>query len=225
MGIEFYGVNRGQAMRYWVFHTLIAIKRPFAKVTRARRMRRFLSVMQIKGGERILDLGGTIDFWLDVPMALDITVLNLPGSNDPVVPPTHHTIRIVQGDACAVQGEADGQYDIAFSNSVIEHVGDAAHRAALASEAQRLAPRYWVQTPSVWFPMEAHTQMPFWWFYPPMMKRFFIRRWRIKLPAWCEMVETTTVLSRAEVARLFPGGEVWTERFVGFAKSYVASKA
>jgi hypothetical protein len=211
-------------MRYWVFHTLVAIKRPFMSITRGRRMQRFLSVMQIKGGEQIIDLGGTISFWLDVPLPLNITVLNLPGSTDPVVPTTHHTIRFIYGDACNVHGEADGRYDIAFSNSVIEHVGDAAHRAALASEAQRLAPSYWVQTPSIWFPMEAHTHMPLWWFYPPAMKAFFIRRWRIKLPAWCEMVETTTVVSRSEMEQLFPTGEVWTERFLGFAKSYVAWK-
>jgi hypothetical protein len=36
-------------MRYWVFNTLVAIKRPFMRVTRGRRMQRFLSVMQIKG--------------------------------------------------------------------------------------------------------------------------------------------------------------------------------
>jgi len=213
----------GWSMRYWVFHTAVAIKRPFARLTRARRMQRFLTVMQIKGGERIIDLGGTIDFWLEVPVPLDITVLNLPGSTDPAVPPTHHTIRFVHGDACAVRGEADRRYDIAFSNSVIEHVGDAAHRAAMAAEVQRLAPAYWVQTPSVWFPVEAHSHMPFWWFYPPALRQFFIARWRIKLPAWCEMIETTTVLPRAEVERLFPKGEVWTERFLGFAKSYVAS--
>lgn len=210
-------------MRYWVFHALVAIKRPFARITRGKRMRRFLREMQIKGGERIIDLGGTVDFWLEVPVPLDITVLNLPGSTDPTVPPTHHRIRFVHGDACAVRGEADRRYDIAFSNSVIEHVGGAANRAALAAEVLRLAPRYWVQTPSIWFPMEAHTHMPLWWFYPPAMKMFFIRRWRQKLPAWCEMIEGTTVLSRAEVERLFPRGPVWTERFMGFAKSYVAS--
>ena len=210
-------------MRYWVFHTLVAMKRPFARITRGRRMQRFLREMQIQGGERIIDLGGTVDFWLQVPMPLDITVLNLPGSTDPTVPPTHHRIRFVQGDACAVRGAADGVYDIAFSNSVIEHVGDAAKRAALAHEVQRLAPRYWVQTPSIWFPIEAHTHMPLWWFYPVAMKAFFVRRWRQKLPAWCEMIEGTTVLSRDEVARLFPRGPIWTERFLGIAKSYVAS--
>jgi hypothetical protein len=210
-------------MRYWFFHTAVAIKKPFARLARARRMQRFLQVMQITGGERIIDLGGTIDFWLQVSVPLNITVLNLPGSTDPVVPPTHHTIRFVHGDACAVRGEADGRYDIAFSNSVIEHVGDAIHRAAMAAEVQRLAPAYWVQTPSIWFPIEAHSHMPFWWLYPRALQQFFFARWRVKLPAWCEMIETTTVLHREEVERLFPNGQVWTERFVGFAKSYVAS--
>ena len=211
-------------MRYWLFKSTQAIKKPFARMMRGRRMARFLDEMQIKGGERIIDLGGTIDFWLGVQQPLDITVLNLPGSTDPVVPPTHHTIRFVHGDACNVVAYADNSFDIAFSNSVIEHVGDAGQRAAMASQARRLAPRYWVQTPSIWFPMEPHTHMPFWWFYPPALKRYCIRGWRKKLPAWCEMIETTTVLPRSEVVALFPEARLWTERFMGFANSYIAMR-
>lgn len=212
------------AMKYWVYKTTQAIKRPFATMMRGRRMARFLAEMEIRGGERIIDLGGTIDFWLGVAQPLDITVLNLPGSTDPVVPLSHHTIRFVHGDACNAVEYGDMSFDIAFSNSVIEHVGDAGQRAAMAGEARRLAPRYWVQTPSIWFPMEAHTHMPFWWFYPPAVKRFFIRGWRQKLPAWCEMIETTTVLPRREMVALFPEARIWTERFAGFAKSYIAMR-
>jgi hypothetical protein len=59
---------------------------------------------------------------------------------------------------------------------------------------------------------------------PMRVRRFVIRSWRRKLPEGCRMVETTTALSRGEVERLFPAGEVWTGRFLDFAKCCVAYK-
>lgn len=187
-------------------------------------MNRFIDAMNIRGGERIIDLGGSALFRDAVPVPLDITVLNLPEALDREVPNSHHRITLLEGDACDVTF-ADRSFDIAFSNSVIEHVGGKDRQRALAGEARRLAPRYWVQTPSIWFPVEAHTHMPFWWFYPPAMKAFFIRRWDEKLPAWCEMIKGTTVIPRSDMQEMFPDARIWTERFMGCAKSYVAYRA
>ncbi|WP_397541872.1 methyltransferase domain-containing protein [Roseovarius salis] len=211
-------------MRYAIFHALMRLKRPFSSAARKRRMRQFIDRMGITGGERIIDLGGAPGFWDDCPLALDITIVNLPGFNPETAPPSHHALHLRVGDACNVDFAGDMSFDIAFSNSVIEHVGDATKQAEMAREVRRLAPAYWVQTPSIWFPVEAHNHMPFWWFYPAPLKRVFIRRWRAKLPAWTEMVETTTVLLRSQLQRLFPDGTIWTERKFGLPKSYVVYK-
>ncbi len=104
---------------------------------------------------------------------------------------------------------------------MIEHAGDAHRRAAFAADARRLAPRYLVQTPAIWFPVEAPSHMPFWWFWPEAARAAMIRRWRVTLPAWCKMVEGTTVLRRAELQGLFPDGRLWTERAAGITKGYV----
>jgi hypothetical protein len=212
-------------VKYVAFNTALRLKAPFSRAARVARMAEFTERMAITGGERIIDLGGTPAFWQDCPIALDITIVNLPDSNDDSPPPSHHRFTLREGDACQVDFAGDSSFDIAVSNSVIEHVGDIEKRAAFAREARRLAPAWWVQTPAIWFPIEAHCHMPFWWFYPEPVRQWFIRRWRPKLPAWTEMVETTTVVRRGELETLFPGGRVWREWKLGFVKSYVIYNA
>ena len=115
----------------------------------------------------------------------------------------------------------DGEFEIVFSNSVIEHVGSDDRQRAFASEVRRVGRKFWVQTPSKWFPIEAHCGMPFWWFYPEYLRRAFLRRWRKKLPAWTEMIENTRVLTRRQLIDLFPEAKIKVERFAGLSKSYV----
>lgn len=211
-------------MRLSLLQRLIALRGPFAAAARQRRMAEFKVRMRLKGGERIIDLGGAPEFWDACPTPLDITVVNLPGINAPEAPPSHHRITLVDGDACAVDFASDMSFDIAFSNSVIEHVGDVEKRAAFAGEVQRLAPAWWVQTPSIWFPVEAHCHMPFWWFYPERTRDAFIRRWHSDIPAWADMIATTTIVRRRELETLFPDGTIWREWKMGFVKSYVTHR-
>jgi hypothetical protein len=183
-------------------------------------MARFRALLAPAPGMRVIDLAGTAACRQDWPVPLDNTVLNPPESTPPGLPPSHHRVRLLAGDAC-VTGLPDGAFGIAFSNRVIEHAGEAARRAAFAAAARRLAPLCRVQTPAIWLPLEAHTHMPFWFLWPEAARAAMIRRWRVTLPAWCAMVEGTTVLRRGEMLRLFPDGRLWTERFAGIAKSYV----
>ncbi|SRR6266404_1584814 len=196
-------------------------KQPFSQRARRGRMRAFMERMTVREGMSVLDLGGYPRIWDSVPPKLDITILNLPGALESK-PGSHHRLRYVEGDACDVAGFRDRQFDTVFSNSVIEHVGPAERQAAFAREVRRLGKSYWVQTPSRWFPLEAHSGMPFWWFYPARLRRYFIERWRPTLPAWTEMVEETRVLGPTELRRLFPEATIWVERFCGIPKSYVA---
>lgn len=207
--------------KYAFFRLAVWLKAPFSKNRRRERMDVFVHRMGLRGGERVIDMGGLAAFWSACPVPLDITIVNLPGSGLEKDLDPRHRITFVEGDACDLDFVADGEYDIAFSNSVIEHVGGPDRQAAFAAEARRVARRYWIQTPSIWFPIEAHNHMPFWWFYPPPLKRAFIVRWRRKLPAWTRMVETTTVILRRDLQAMFPDGALWAERFMGITKSYV----
>jgi hypothetical protein len=185
-------------------------------------MQQMLRLSKLQAGMCVLDLGGTPEIW-SYPFlpALNITIVNLPGCIQKSGA-SQHNFRYIEGDACDIEGFSDQDFDFVFSNSVIEHVGGPARRAAFANVIRRIGKSYWVQTPSVWFPVEAHNGMPLWWFYPDSLRRALIERWRTKLPAWTEMVEGTTVLQRSELVRLFPEASVIVERVLGFPKSYIA---
>jgi hypothetical protein len=201
----------------------------FSTFARRRRMEGLIRMLEIEPGTRVLDLGGSPRIWDNVPVPLDITILNLPGG----IPSFEldsfdartsiHTFHHVEGDACNVHQFPDRSFDLAFSNSVIEHVGPQEKQEAFASEVVRLGKSYWVQTPSAWFPIEAHTGMPFYWFYPEQLRALLLRRSQKKLPSWwTEYVAETRVLSRRRVAELFPNARVHVEFFFGLPKSYVA---
>lgn len=205
--------------KYWLHHHVTLAKKRYATGTRKARMQEMLKRMQLREGMRVVDFGGAPEFWKDCSVPLDLTIVNLPGINQPDPDQGIHQMTLVDGDACDMHFD-DMSFDLSFSNSVIEHVGDDDKQAAMAKEVRRLAPAYWVQTPSIWFPIEAHNNMPFWWFYPEAVKKAQIERWRKKLPAWTEMVETTTLVSLNSLREMFPDGQVFREWSYGFLKSY-----
>lgn len=67
--------------------------------------------------------------------------------------------RYVQADALDLPF-ADGEFDVYFSNAVIEHVGGRDAQRRFVAEALRVAPRVFVTTPNRWFPIELHTRAP-----------------------------------------------------------------
>lgn len=187
---------------------------------RAERMRRMLELVHPPTGARVVDLGGTPYVWSLIEHSFHVTLVNLPGGTKPA---DDEHYRFVQADACDLKAHfPDYSFDLAFSNSVIEHVGDEPRQALFAAEVQRLAKAYWVQTPSTRFPIEAHTGIPFYWRYPQWVRGALLRRWDRSLPAWCAMIRETRVLSRRRMEELFPGAEFFTERRFGFEKSYAA---
>jgi hypothetical protein len=189
--------------------------------TRRRRMALFERVIDLPPSARVLDLGGTPSLWAYVKQPLAVTILNLPGNADESVA-THHKVTFFYGDACETLPWADRAFDVVFSDSVIEHVGPEDRQAAFAENIKRLGRSYYVQTPAPWFPIEAHTGMPFWWFYPELVRRRILAHWRETLPAWADSMAGTRVLTRRRMRELFPGAELQTETLAGIPKSYTA---
>ena len=137
--------------------------------------------------------------------------------------PDDSDISYVQGDAADLSETfRDAQFDIAFSNSVIEHVGDETRQELFAKEVKRVAARFWVQTPSPKFPLEVHTSVPQYWRLPPRFRGALHRRWREKYPAWQQMIEGTRPITTERMRELFPEAHIITERMFGFEKSIIA---
>jgi hypothetical protein len=55
---------------------------------------------------------------------------------------------------------ADHEFDIAFSNAVVEHVGSEEAQRTFVGELCRVARRVYVTTPNRWFPVDVHTLLP-----------------------------------------------------------------
>ena len=128
--------------RAWDIH---AVYRLFQNYFRPRRMKLFASSLAISNETRIIDLGGNPLNWSFIEQKPEVTMVNIAGDTwvrD--LDPLKHKLVLYDG---RVVPFPDGSFDVCFSNSVIEHVGDADAVAFFASEIRRLARRYYVQTP------------------------------------------------------------------------------
>lgn len=179
----------------------------------------------------ILDIGGTREFWAAQGWIgredVHITTVNLSG---PEVVEANFEARV--GDATDLSEIADNQFDIAFSNSVIEHLFTFDKQKKMAEETRRVAKAYWVQTPNYWFPIEPHFLMPGWQWLPRELRIAIVRRFRCgwegpypEIKEATRAVDSIRLLSGGELRELFPGARIWKEKFGGLTKSLVAFDA
>jgi SAM-dependent methyltransferase len=87
----------------------------------------------------------------------------------------------------------DGEFDLAFSNAVVEHVGGREEQRAFVHELCRVAGRVFVTTPNRLFPVEVHTLVPVVHWLPDRVARRLV-------PALAEI----DLLSPREFRALFP---------------------
>jgi SAM-dependent methyltransferase len=139
--------------------------------SRRRKLRLFLEELQPTAETTVLDVGadelgfgegdccGTLNFFEELyPWPGRITALGLQDGS--AFRARYPHIPYVQGDACALPFE-DGEFDIVFSNAVVEHVGARERQRLLVFEALRVGRRVFITTPNRRFPLEVHTRLPF----------------------------------------------------------------
>jgi hypothetical protein len=180
---------------------------------------------------RILDIGGTNEFWEQRGWAdrddVRIVLINLDAEEQ-----LHPSIEPRAGDATNLSEFPDGAFDVVFSNSVIEHLQTLDRQAAMAAEVKRLAPLYWVQTPNFWFPVEPHFLTPAWHWLPVRARVALLRRrrwgWRGPCPdprEAQELVREVRLMRGAELRRLFPDATLQPEHLGPLVKSFVAVRS
>jgi Methyltransferase domain len=69
-------------------------------------------------------------------------------------------VRAVRADGRSLPF-ADGEFDLGFSNAVLEHVGGERDQRQFVHELCRVAHRVFLATPNRWFPLDPHTLLPF----------------------------------------------------------------
>jgi hypothetical protein len=178
---------------------------PLAANARRKRHEEFFAMTGVRPGMTIVDIGcGSLGLRALEP-DLDITGVDL-------APRPEYPGPFVQADATGRLPFEDGEFDLAYSSSVIEHV-PRERRAAFAAELRRVARGWFVQTPARSFPIEPHALLPFAHWLPPGIRR---RYWRLGAQGHWEDI---ALLGRREVEALF--GPACRERVGPLTKSWV----
>ena len=106
-------------------------------------------------------------------------------------------VRVVQSDGRQLPF-GDGEFDLGFSNAVVEHVGGGRDgQRRFVGELCRVARRVFVATPNRWFPLDPHTLLPLAHWLPPGERRRRVFRAR----GFDDVLEP---LGPRDLAALFP---------------------
>ena len=163
---------------------------------------------------------------MDCPNPITCFNLRIPELTSP--PPVQFTY--VQGDGRQLPYD-EAEYDIVFSNSVIEHLSTYENQKQFAREIRRTGKSYWVQTPNRWFFVEPHLITPFIHYFPKSIQKHLLR-WLtvwglIARPTKAHVegfLEEVRLLRESEMKQLFPDATIYIERFLGVKKSFIAVK-
>ena len=206
------------------------------------RSRRFVKIRQLietilaeRGEARILDIGGTETYWLigkeflrQHRNRIKITLVNTE---------IEHVTDTTMFDALVGDGSnpdlfGSERFDLVHSNSVIEHVGSWERMRAFAENTKRLAPRYYVQTPNYWFPLEPHFRFPGFQYLPERVRVALIMRYSLgffrriaDLEEARDIIDHHTLISTRQIRELFADAQVSHEKLLGFNKSIIAIRS
>jgi hypothetical protein len=179
----------------------------------------------------ILDAGGSADYWKERGLVGDerfsISVLNLEGGAAGFGEGRYPGIIEIAGDATKLMDIfSPRQFDIVFSNSLIEHVGDARRQRAMADGVRQVGDAFWVQAPNYYSPLEPHFLSPLCPPYMPEWIRVIGARisprgngttWRKAR----QELDSIRLLRDGELEAMFPDAEIVPERVYGFVKSWM----
>ena len=194
-----------------------------------RRMQEFVRLFRPNRQTTVLDVGGTSLRWQMAKVQCRVVMCNI---DQQVKVSLADVETFVMADGCALPF-SDQSFDIVFSNSVIEHVGDWERQKQFATETRRVGKRYYVQTPDRNFPIETHYVAPLMQFLPLGIRwrasRFctpwgLLTKPRPNKEQARAFADEIRLLNAREMQALFPDAQLLRERLLGFPKSLIAIK-
>ncbi len=188
-------------------------------------MAQFEEKLSPTANSKILDIGGTPLNWHYINKKLDVTLLNIYNTEGISIP---ENFKYVKGDGTKLN-YLDAEFDITFSNSVIEHLETFERQKQFAREISRVGKSFWVQTPARFFFVEPHLITPFIHYLSKKIQRRLLRNFTIwgwfHRPSQEQVDHFLTevrLLTYNEMKTLFPDCEIMVERFLGMPKAYIA---
>ena len=194
--------------RYYQYTAKSPISLRLSHVARVRNYRHFAETMHPDAKTEILDIGTCDELTPEANMLQQmhphperITCTSI-GEGAPILA-TYPGVRHVRIEPGARLPFADAQFDIAFSNAVLEHVGNAAAQEAFVREVCRISRKAYIAVPNRLFPIEHHTRIPFVHWLPKPWFRAILRRTRF---AFYGSEENLNHVSAAQLRAWFPEG-------------------
>lgn len=175
---------------------------------------------------RIIDIGGIKSYWEQInnffnsnysPVIINISKGDIGrGSFSGII-----------GDGKCLSSVKDNSFDLAYSNSVIEHLSTFEDQQEMVDNLQRVAQYYFVQTPAFIFPFEPHFLFPFFHWLPKKVRIWFILKFNLGWYQKCQslieakkLVDSIRILKKKELKLLFKDAHIITERLFFIPKSY-----
>jgi Methyltransferase domain len=185
----------------------IALASKISTRFREKMFARFMESMKPNAGQRVLDIGVTSDdkyqesnyFEKLYPYKDRIVCVGTEdGSYLESKYPGIKFKQIIPGERLPFESK---EFDIAFSNAVIEHVGSKESQKAFILEMLRVSRSFFLTSPNRWFPVELHTAIPFLHYLPKKTYRNLLAAFGENY--WSKE-ENLNLLSRGELINLFP---------------------
>jgi len=148
------------------------IRRAASRVSlrsRERKLRLFLDLMQPTAETTVVDVGitdagfgaGSTDNFFEALYPWPAQITGVGHTRLDRFALAFPAVRAVRADGRDLPF-ADGEFDLGFSNAVVEHVaGGRDGQRRFVHELCRVSRRVFVTTPNRWFPLEVHTLLPF----------------------------------------------------------------
>lgn len=189
---------------------------------------------------RILDLGGTAEMWARWRVGdsddFRVTLLNhhRHDSTQRSEKVTQGFIQTRRGDALEIGSNVLRDYDVVFSNSMLEHLASPSDQVALANKIEQCGLPYFIQVPnrrSLVDPHFPHALVPFFAMYPRSVQARLLTWSALGSGSRASSMEAARLrlslyhpLGRSEMQHLFPRATTLYQWTFGLPMSVIAQR-